>query len=437
MLLIYTQKSSYRISYVFKHICTRVLGIEVDFTSVIEEFISHKGPKLSYCKKPLGNELFIQSYGLLTQQGFESIDIAIRNWEETKCFFSASEKSGLPFDMFSASFYLLSRYEEYLPHVKDEKGRFLASESLAYKEKFLQYPMVDIWAYKFKELLVKTFPQIQFAERKMIFHNLVDASQPFAYKQKGFLRSISGFFKDVFKFKIRNAITRCGVVLGFKEDPFNNFDWIIQTVKGHKTKLTLFFLLGEAINFIEGTNSKREKFKLLIKTVSDYKQVGLIFSKESLKNYEFLKKEKKQLEKITNRDLVSSMNTQYMLSLPDNYRNLIELEVEKDFSMVYENQSGFRASSCTPFLFYDLDYEIVSPLLIHPIALTTLALNGQKESEVTQVIEDLIASVKKVNGTFSMVFTNRDFNSKKINKKWRHLFVRLSKGSYSKLATNE
>ena len=429
MLLIYTPKTTHRITYTFKHIFIRVLGIEVDFTNSIEVFIAHTGPKISYGKKPLGNEFFIQSYGLLTQQGFESIDIAIKNWEETKCFFSVGEKSALPFDIFSASFYLLSRYEEYLPHVKDEKGRFLASESLAYKENFLQYPMVDIWAYKFKELLIKTFSEIQFPKKKMTIHNLIDASQPFVYQQKGLLRSLSGFVKDLFKFKLRNIIKRFGVVLGFKEDPFNNFDWIIDTVKGHKIKLTVFFLLGEAVNFIEGTNYRRKKFKLIIKTVSDYKQVGLIFSKDALKNYEILKKEKKQLESITNRDLLSSMNTHFMVSLPDNYRNLVELEVKKDFSMVYENQSGFRASSCTPFLFYDLDYEIVSPLLIHPIALTTKAFKDKKESEINKTIEALKASVKSVNGTFSMVFTNRDFISIKRNKIWQKLFERLSSHS--------
>ena len=44
----------------------------------------------------------------------------------------------IPFDVFSATFFLVSRYEEYLPHVKDDYGRFLATESLAFKEDFLQ-----------------------------------------------------------------------------------------------------------------------------------------------------------------------------------------------------------------------------------------------------------------------------------------------------------
>lgn len=429
MLLIYTLKTTHRITYTFKHICFRVLGIDVDFTNSLEEFIAHTGPKLSYGKKPLGNELFIQSYGLLTQQGFESIDISVRDWDDTKCFFSIGKLSALPFDIFSASFYLLSRYEEYLPHVKDEKGRFLASESIAFKEGFLQSPVVDVWAYKFKELLENSFQNLIFSKRKMTIHNLIEASQPYAYSQKGFLRSFSGFIKDISKFRIKRIFKRLGVVLGLKEDPYNTFDWIINTVKENKTKLTIFFILGEAINFVEGINYRRKKFKLIIKTVSDYKKVGLIFSKDALKSFKILKNEKNQIERINNRDLICSMNTQYMLSLPNNFRNLVELEIQKDFSLVYENQYGFRASSCTPFLFYDLDYEIVSPLLIHPIALTTEALKGEKEFEIIAIIEDLMTSVKKVNGTFSMVFNNRNFTSEKDNKVWKQLFKRLSNNS--------
>ena len=123
MLLIYSLKITQRITYIFKHICFRILGVEVNFTNVIEDFMAYSGPKLSYGKKKLGDELFIQSTELLMQDGFESIDITVKDWGETKCFFAVGKNSSLPFDIFAASFYLLSRYEEYLPQVKDEKGR--------------------------------------------------------------------------------------------------------------------------------------------------------------------------------------------------------------------------------------------------------------------------------------------------------------------------
>ncbi len=427
MLLIYTLKNTQRITYIFKHICVRILGVKVEFTSVIEEFIAYSGPKLSYGKKELGNELFIQSSELLLQEGFESIDISVKDWEDTKCFFGVGKNSALPFDIFSASFYLLSRYEEYLPHVKDEKGRFLASESIAFKSQFLQKPVVDIWAHKFKDVLMQSFPDLKFPLRETTYHSIVNASHPSLYKNKGLLRSTLGYFNDLFSFNLKNIFKRSGVLFGFRKDPFNTFNWMINTVKKSKNKLTVFFLLGDSQNFENSTNSQREPFKLLIKNVADYKEIGLIFSYDSLKEMKILKGEKEKMEAITNRTLTCSLYDDYLVSLPNNYRNLIELEILNDYTMVYENVIGFRASTCTPFLFYDLDYEIVTPLLIHPIAMTTKGLEKIATSKKMDIIEGVRNSVEKVNGTFTMIFYNYNFMNGKSNTIWKSLFSEFYK----------
>jgi len=133
MLLVYTHKITPRVKYVFKHICTRVLGIEVSFTTKIENFIAHDNLKMSYTKQQLGNEFFVKSHDILFEQGLSDIDINILDWGYTKCFFYNGDQGAIAFDVFSASFYLLSRYEEYLPHVKDEYGRFSVKKSLAFK----------------------------------------------------------------------------------------------------------------------------------------------------------------------------------------------------------------------------------------------------------------------------------------------------------------
>lgn len=399
----------------------RILGLEVSFTSVIEELIAHSGPKISYGKQQMGNELFIQSQGLLTEQGVESIDITVKPWEETICFFPVSEKSALPFDIFSAGFYLLSRYEEYLPHVKDERGRYPVSESLGYKEKFLQQPVIDIWAYKFKRVLKEHFPNIEFASKKMNVHPVIKAVEPYAYEHKGFFRSFIGYLSDLLRFRILQITRRTQVVLGVRRDPNNTFKWIINRAKRSKNPLSIFFLLGEAATFKESINTHRQKFKMLIKYVSDYKEVGLLFSMSALDEHTILKKEKEQLEEITNRTLLSTMGSHYLVNLPDFYRDLVELEVKRDFTMVYKNMVGFRAGTCTPFLFYDLDYEIKTPLIIHPLAMTTLALTGKSDREINKTIDTVMNSVKKVNGTFSMIFSNTDFSSER-DKTWRKIF---------------
>ncbi len=78
------------------------------------------------------------------------------------------------------------RYEEYLPHVKDELGRFPAHESLAYAHQFLKQPVVDIWAYRFKEALEQQFPEMEFPKRKFKVHNLVEAKRPFEFYKEDF-----------------------------------------------------------------------------------------------------------------------------------------------------------------------------------------------------------------------------------------------------------
>jgi hypothetical protein len=422
MLLIYTQKLTPRISYIFKHICLRILGIDLIFTSVIEEFIAHVGPKISYGKKPLGNEVFFQSYGLLEQQGFEAIEISVKKWGNTFGFFSVSSSSSLPFDIFSSSFYMISRYEEYFPHVKDEMGRFMASESLAFKEKFIQQPVVDIWAYLFKEELKEAFPEFVFPKKKITIHPIIEAAQPYAFKQKGIFRSVLGFINGFFKGEIRNMIERTQVILGIKRDPLDTFKWIVNKANRSDFKLTVFFLLGNALSFNESMNTHRQKFKMLIKFVSDYKEVGLIFSYNSLSDYEMLKSEKRRMEEITNRSLASSMNSEFLVNLPDLYRHLVELEVKRDFTMVFRDTIGFRAGTCTPFLFYDLDYEIKTPLVVHPAAMTTLAFQKKYASDIEKTVNNTIKAVEEVNGTFTMIFSNKDFSSTENKKIWRRIF---------------
>ncbi|MEZ4875829.1 MAG: hypothetical protein R2793_10375 [Flavobacteriaceae bacterium] len=422
MLLIYTPKVTPRIDYAFKHLCTRILGLKIDFTNILEDFISYQGAKISYGKQPLGNEPFFYAHGLLNIQGFEDVELTVRPWNQTIGFFPASEKSMLPYDIFSAAFYLLSRYEEYLPHVKDELGRFPASESLAYKEGFLRQPVVDLWAYELKKVLSEVFPDLLFPAKSISVHNLIEAKRPFEFLQRGLLRNILGFGGDLWKLKLGRFFLRARVLLGLRKDPYDTFNWMLNNVRTSASKLTVFFLLGEGFSFREDFNTKRQKFRNLVKYVADYCEVGLMLSFHSLADYEKLKEERKQLEDITHRSLLSSTNDRQLINLPNVYRNLVELEVQNDFTMFYYNEIGFRAGTCTPFLFYDLDYEVKTPLVLHPVIGKSLALTLGKERDTEGIIAQVYHWVKEVNGSFLFFFSNRDFEQKRENKVWRYIF---------------
>ena len=411
MLLVYTHNITPRLKYIFKHICTRILGLEVSFTTKIEEFIAYDSFKLSYTKQQLGNEFFIKSHDILFEQGLNDIDINVQKWGRTKCFFFSGDKSALPFDIFAAAFYLLSRYEEYLPHVKDQYGRFLATESIAFKHGFLQQPVVDIWAYKFKEILQVQFPECVFAKRQYSIKPLIDVPSAYHFKLKGIMRSFGGTVKDLFQFKFRSLYYRFMVIFGLKHDPYDTFKYIINKQKQSKSKFLFFFLIGEYSTYDKGINPNKKKFVSLIKHVADYCEVGLKTSFFAIDDVTILKKEKLKMEDIVNTKLNASRQSFSKLNLPESYRNLLELEILEDYTMGYVNHMGFRAGTCTPFLFYDLDYEIQTPLKIHSYHLmdyTLLKTNSLLDKK--KVLDEIINEVKQVDGEFVPVFHNYTFS---------------------------
>lgn len=430
MLLVYSHKITPRIRYIFKNMLTRTLLIPVSFTSKVEDFVAHNGLKLSYTKTALGGEFFIKCNDLLFEQGVSDLEINIQNWGETPCFFATNLKSSLPFDIFAASFYLITRYEEYLPHVKDKHGRFTAEQSLAYKHRFLEKPVVDIWAYKFLELLKEKFPDYKFKTRNYKFISTIDIDNAFAYKHKNLIRSFGGFFADFFQLKLREVWNRLAVTLNFKKDPFDTFNKILEFKKQFNVNTIFFFSVGDYTTFDTNVSAAKNKYRLLIKDIQDYATVGLHPSYFSMQDVSILKKEKIRLEKIVNMPIVKSRQHYLRFSLPETYQLLIDLEVEEEYSMGYASNVGFRASTCTPFYFYDLDFEIQTPLKIYPFALMDTTLNDYMKLTPKQSlgkIRDLRNEVKAVDGTFITLFHNESLSDYLRWKGWKRLYESMLK----------
>ncbi|WP_298367986.1 polysaccharide deacetylase family protein [uncultured Lutibacter sp.] len=418
MLLVYTQKITPRLNYIFKHFFVRILQIPVTFSTKVDEFVAHNGPKMTYAKNPLASEFFIRSHDLLFEQGINDIDINISNWDEIPCFFPAGEASSIPYDIFAASFYLISRYEEYLPHVQDKHERFPAEESVAFKNGFLEKPVVDIWAYKFLELLKAKFPNYEFKNRSFNMISTIDVDMAYAYKHKGIVRSIGGYLNDLAHLRFVNLWYRLLTNLNLKQDPFNTFSQLITFKKEHNIKTLFFFLLADYTTYDKNISFSTTKFISLIKSVADYAKVGLKPSYYAVRNEEKLKKEKLRLEGIINTPVTFSRQHYLRLIIPETYQNLIDLDIEEDYSMGYAKHIGFRASTCTPFYFYDLDFEIQTPLKLFPIAIMDTSLkDGMKFSneESLNKITQLKNEVIEVDGTFISSFHNDALSE---NDKW-------------------
>ena len=432
MLLVYSHNITPRLTYTFKHILTRILGLEVGFTSKVEDFIGHEGLKFSYTRQALGNELFVKNNDLLFNQGIDYLEINMVEWDDVPCFFQTNAGSEVPCDFFAASFYLISRYEEYLPHVKDVHERFPAAESLAYQNKFLDRPVIDIWALKFKELLRKRFPnfekELKNEKRKFDYISTIDVDMAFKFKHKGFTRNVGGIVKDLSQFNLGELWMRFLVVFGLHKDPYDVYDTLVRLRRKYDIRTLFFFLLGEYGTYDKNISPGNSNYRLLIKNIADYCTVGIHPSYFSMKKEQKIKKEQELLKTIVNFPITKSRQHFLRVALPETYQYLMDLEIKQDYSMGYASHYGFRAGTCTPFYFYDLDFEIQTPLKVFPFAAMDVTLKNYlnftpKKSYNT--IMHLANEVRKVQGTLITVFHNESVSGTGEWRGWSKLYESL------------
>ena len=427
MLLIYTHTITPRLSYIFKQIFIRVLQIPIEITTKVEEFVAFNGPKITYTKTALGTEFFVRNHALLFEQGITDVSITLSHWDDIPAFFPTGEQSSIPFDIFAASFYLISRYEEYQPYVPDTHERFSANQSLAFQGDFLEKPIVDIWAYKLLDALQKRFPDYPFPQRKYQVISTLNVKETFAYKHKGLIRNSIGFFSDIFRFNFKGFIRRIAVLSGYKKDPNNTFQKILDLAKEAKTEPVFFFLFSKFSTFDMNVSNTNIKHRLLIKSIIDYADFGQLFSYYSMQDIQKLHKEKSFFEDLVNRPVLKSRQHYNRLKIPKTYQNLVDVGIAEDYSMGYYTHAGFRASTCTPFYFYDLDFEIQTPLLIYPFAFNDETFKNSQLSSKESLLRMRILQneVQKVNGTFITIFHNSSLRDVNENLRRKDLYKQI------------
>jgi len=435
MLLIYTPRITNRLLYITGLIIRDLLGIELAFTSREDEYLDCEGPKLCYGKCLAAGDLYIASSGLLFETGISGREMHHFDFGDSKAFFPVYDTTSLfPFDIFSASFFLVSRYEEYLPHIRDIHGRFPAEESEAFKQGFLQRPLVTIWAVALREILAARFPSIVFRKRTFRFQPTYDIDAAYAFSHKGLTRTLGGFLKAILAGNYKELKQRLRVLLNLESDPFDTFALQFIWQKQYDLHPVYFILFADY-----GLNDKNmpvndRNFQALIKAIADHAEVGIHPSYGSNKNPVKLATEIARLSKVLRRDITCSRQHFLKLELPATYRNLINLDITDDYSMGYASQPGFRASICDTFNFYDLDLDTETKLRIHPFAImegTFIDYFGIKPEHAYPHIDPMLCEVKSLGGTFISLWHNQTLSNEGLFKGWVTVYEELLKNATS------
>lgn len=424
MIAVYSPDAGPRLQYTLNLVFKDVIGVPYKLVTNSAAFNDFNAFKINYSDEKLNCDLTFIPERFLYDLVVKPVELNPGKWGELPVIFLRAGQT-IPFDLFAASFYLASRYEEYLTGEFDIHGRFKPENSAAFKYGFLQKPIINNWCAALKNIIQKLRPDIEFEKRSFVFTPTFDIDNAWAYRHKGFYRTIGASLKDLLNGDLANIRHRFNSVFGKTEDSYDTYDYLLNQLIKNKLTAIFFFLLGDYGKYDTNINPSNSSLKSLILKITQVAEVGIHPSYGSHKNQNQLNKEVEKLQSIIEKPVRLSRQHFLKLQLPETYSRLITAGISDDYSMGYASQPGFRASICVPFYFFDLLENKETSLRIHPLTYMDGTLNeylalNPKEAEV--LIVKLINEVKAVDGEFISLWHNDTVSDKGSWKGWRKVF---------------
>jgi hypothetical protein len=425
-ILIYSEYRNNRTDYIFSYLLNDLLGLKFLHTQNQDEADRFEGPVIYYSPKKFPGKLNIQPSGLLEETGFKSRSFETGVWDGLTILFVNEPELPVPFDIFSASFWMVSRYEEYLEYSQDIYGRFPARESLAFRAGFLDLPVVNLWTIKLGEVLKSFYPTLKIKKNRFHWITTIDVDHAWAFLNKGRFRTWGGLATSLIRGK--DLKKRSRVLNGQEPDPYFTFDAIREIHREFPEKLLLFFLSGKPGRHDLNISPQNAEWRSLVTQLAKEYQIGIHPSFRSNNSFKILKKEFETLSELLPYPLKNSRQHFLKIKLPYTYRNLVQLGIQNDYTMGYPGQPGFRAGLCTPFYFYDLVKEERTGLKVWPVTIMDRTLKDylhKVPEESLDIINSYVSIVEKAGGWFIPVWHNDSLSDYAEWEGWRKMYAQM------------
>jgi len=428
-VLIYSHTVSPRLQYVAAFL-SQYYGTPFLVTTDWYYFEGSDKAKINYSlTNDNAHMLWVQPVALLFEAGIKKQ--AVTCFEHTRGYKAFFQSGGvLGFDLFAAIFYLLSRYEEYLPHQKDMYGRYAHENSVAFQNRFLHLPLVNIWLEDFRKV-IEQIPNSKFQIPKFQFLPTYDIDIAWSYRNKGLLRNTGGAVKSMVNGQWSMVKERMQVLAGREQDPYDCYDWLDALHQQYNLQPLYFFHVGQKRTLYDkNISTGSSAFQQLVQRHTQRYAIGLHPSWYSGDEPAYLQKEKQVLEMIAQRPVTTSRQHYIRFSLPQTFRRLLEAGITADHSMGYGSINGFRASVATAFYWYDLEKEVQTKLLLQPFCFMDANAFFEQNLSAEAAFKELMhyyQVVKHTGGTFITIWHNQFLGTDALFNGWRELYQQFVK----------
>lgn len=314
-------------------------------------------------------------------------------------------------DLIAATFFMLTRWEEWVIKDKDHFDRFPSAVALAVKFNFLERPIVNeyvevLWA--FLQLL-----DIQ-QDRKESTYKVIpthDVDRPYVWYSK--VGVLVHFAKAFLKREFRNIQIHLPYFFRNK-DPFDTHERLMNLAEKKGIRAHFFFMAGGNSKYDNLYQINHPKVLNLIQKIKQRgHHIGIHPSFNSYDNIDFFKKEKARLEDIVKQPIQTGRQHYLRFKLPDTWRLWNDCDMTWESTMTYADRVGFRCGVCYPFPVFDIVNREQLALYEKPtIVMETSFIIYEKlaPKAAAEKLDALKKEVKKYNGEFVFLWHNSSFN---------------------------
>lgn len=315
-------------------------------------------------------------------------------------------------DIIASTFFMLTRWEEAVNPRRDNHQRFSSKDSLAYKNDFLQKPVVNEYVEILWGLLEEIGVNQSRKKRKFQIVPTHDVDVPFLFS------SLPSSLYTIIRHLIDPTFFRDGLNYSKfylnRKDPNDTHDIFLDGAEQLGTQAYFFFMSGGKNKYDPKDQLTSTRVKKLIQKVKDRGHcIGFHPSYESFDDEKLFNQEKERLQKNAGVEIKTGRQHYLRFEVPTTWNLWENARMEWDSSMCYADNIGFRCGVCYPFPVFDIFQRKRLNLYERPLILMegTLGMHLKLSLEEAQErVDELIQEVKRYQGEFVFLWHNSSLN---------------------------
>jgi hypothetical protein len=322
---------------------------------------------------------------------------------------------------------MLTRWEEYVNKTRDNHDRFPGTESLAYKNDFLERPIVNEYVEMLWNMLVYLGFEGQRKKRSFEIKVSHDVDEPYNHYNLSFMSLSRVCVGDILKRKkifapLKKVAGYLLFNLGYKKlDSFNTFDFLMNVSEKNHIKSNFYFKAGFTANEYDSQYANDDRYIVpLISYISKRgHNIGLHPSYHTYLDENQITAEfnllKQRLDKLKISSEVIGGRQHYLrFAIPYTWRHW-DQGLSYDSSLGYADHVGFRCGTCYNFHTFNFLERKQLSLVEYPLIVmegtifSYMNLSYETGLEKMCQLKDVC---RKYNGIFTLLWHNSHFQKK-------------------------